>query len=230
MNKSPLKNFIKKPKENSKQINLYEFIQSRNESNNPNEDKYFSAMNNYLPNEKSNKRSKSEIKKEGLKEPKKKMLTDRGHNHHSKQRKNFLELNKKKLNGIKKKNNKKQNVKKNLKIHRKTKSSIKERRISKETLYIPNQDPLSDIVRVANNQNHKTKNSELISQTDVYIENESEYDIVNELKRDILIKDNAINGTSVSSQINTWGNITNPFDESHMNLINGNFYFKIFKV
>jgi hypothetical protein len=91
----------------------------------------------------------------------------------------------------------------------------------KERLYIPQQDQLSDVNRIAEKQKLKTPASELISQTDVYIENESEYDIINELKRDILIKDDGKTENG-DSKLNTWGNITSPsIDGASLNLING---------
>ena len=220
LSKSPLKNFIKKPNNNSNQVNLYEFIQSRNESNG---DKNFSsAFNNQIPNENINLRSKSELKKNQQNEKKRGCLTERNKNPKPKQRKNFLALNKKRLNELKNKsvNIQKKKQKKQIKTHKKSKSSIKDRRVSKETLYIPQQDHLSDIVRVAEKQQLRSKNSELVSQTDVYIENESEYDIINELKRDILIKDKA-NESSDVSPLPSWGQNTSPFDDSNMELING---------
>ena len=212
LNKSPLKNFIKKAPNNPSQMNLYEFIQSRNEScKDENKASDFgSAINNCLGKIPEKSRSKSELKVQSKKHSK----------NPSKPKKNFLELNKKKLNKMKNKS-----VKKNLNSKKETKAVKKmKNKNNKEKLYIPPEDHLSDVFRVAEKQKKQPENIELVSQTDVYIENESEYDIINELKRDILIKENAFTH-STSSQQNTWGNETNPsFDNSHLDLINGNFF------
>lgn len=202
-------------------MNLYEFIQSRNEANNggnANND-FCSVANNILSTEDLRTRSKSELRNK-IQNPANGSLTGRNEKNQSRKRKNFLELNKKKLAEIKKKQSKPKKNKNQKKTHKKSKSYFNEKRPTKESLHIPKQDMLSDIVRVAAKQQNRTKNSELTSHTDVYIENESEYDIINELKRDILLKDKE-NGSSVVSPLNTWGNVTNPFDNSHMDLING---------
>lgn len=223
LSKSPLKNFIKKV-EKSRQVNMYEFIQSRNEtpnSNKPNNN-FCSVANNVITTDDLQKRSKSELRKKAEKAASGSM-TGRSGKERSTKRKNFLELNKKRLAEIKKKQAKASKKIKTKKTHKKSKSYFTNKRPTKESLHIPKHDMLSDIVRVAAKQQHRTRNSELASHTDVYIENESEYDIINELKRDILLKDKA-NDTSIVSPLNTWGNVTNPFDNSHMDLINGTIF------
>ena len=217
LSKSPLKNFIKKAPEAPNQMSLYEFIQSRNDTIKEEDGFFNSATNNLVP--KSSIRNKMNSKPKSVNNKKKKDNLSRNPG----QRKNFMELNKKRLNGQKKKVINRQNkkgIKPTKKSHRKVKSQVAAYIHKEEKLYIPSEDRLSDINRIAEKQKLKTPNSELNSQTDVYIENESEYDIVNELKRDILIKEEA-KTTSLNSHSNTW-NITNLSSElANMNLISG---------
>lgn len=194
MNKSPLKNFMKKPQESSQPTGLYEFIQSRKES----PDKAIhreSSRPLTTRNDRNNKRSLSAMVGEDNSGSSKHFESNKSRKENPTQRKNFLELNKIKLRNIKTKKSKPPHNKTYHKInkasgHRKTRSNLEGVKKMKKTGYIPPKDKLLEALQLEEKEAEFVKHTGKTSQlTDVYIENESEYDIINDLKRDIMRKE-----------------------------------------